>query len=270
VGVTLAAAAAAVVALVSPLSYLQGRELPGGGFAEPGRAATAGLTAWAVLGVRAGGGRPSAGSHAYLVAHEDELQSATDVELAVAAESVSGGASPALVARLRAVVRPSGQIGPALNSTFWGVIALRQAGLSVPPATARLLVAAQTRSGGWSFAPHGKPDSNDTAAALEALRALGFRGAPVRRGLAYLSGLQARDGGFRLMPGYASDAQSTAWAIQAFVASGARPPRGAYAYLARLRRADGSYRYSARYGITPVWVTSQVLPALAGKPFPLR
>jgi hypothetical protein len=37
-----------------------------------------------------------------------------------------------------------------------------------------------------------------------------------------------------------------------------------------LRRPDGSYRYSTRYATTPVWVTAQVLPALAGKPFPLR
>jgi hypothetical protein len=37
-----------------------------------------------------------------------------------------------------------------------------------------------------------------------------------------------------------------------------------------MRRADGSYRYSAAYATTPVWVTAQVLPASAGKPFPLR
>ena len=47
------------------------------------------------------------------------------------------------------------------------------------------------------------------------------------------------------------------------------PPRSAFAYLAGLRRAEGSYRYSRRYAATPVWVTSQVLAALAKKPFPL-
>jgi hypothetical protein len=36
-----------------------------------------------------------------------------------------------------------------------------------------------------------------------------------------------------------------------------------------MKRADGSYRYSAKYVTTPVWVTSQVLAALAKKPFPL-
>jgi hypothetical protein len=37
-----------------------------------------------------------------------------------------------------------------------------------------------------------------------------------------------------------------------------------------MHRSDGSYRYSARYAVTPVWVTAQVLPALARKAFPLR
>ena len=41
-------------------------------------------------------------------------------------------------------------------------------------------------------------------------------------------------------------------------------------YLERMRRPDGSYRYNARYVTTPLWVTAQVLPALARKPFPLR
>jgi hypothetical protein len=47
-------------------------------------------------------------------------------------------------------------------------------------------------------------------------------------------------------------------------------PAGAIRYLQSLRRADGSFRYSKRYATTPVWVTAQVLPALAHKPFPLR
>ena len=80
---------------------------------------------------------------------------------------------------------------------------------------------------------------------------------------------QNRDGGFELTRGRGSDAQSTAWAIQGLVAAGAKAPRSAFAYLSRLRRPDGSYRYSAKYVTTPVWVTSQVLSALAQKPFPL-
>jgi prenyltransferase beta subunit len=88
------------------------------------------------------------------------------------------------------------------------------------------------------------------------------------RAVRFLLGFERADGGFELTHGRGSDAQSTAWAIQGLVAAGRAPPRAAFAYLAKLRRPDGSYRYSAAYAATPVWVTSQVLAALAKKPFP--
>ncbi|MGH3002553.1 MAG: hypothetical protein ACRDM1_07850 [Gaiellaceae bacterium] len=114
----------------------------------------------------------------------------------------------------------------------------------------------------------GEADSNDTAAALEALHVAHVRGAPVTRALRFLRTFENKDGGFELSHGRGSDAQSTAWAIQGLVAAGRKPPRSAFAYLAKLRRPDGSYRYSTRYVTTPVWVTSQVLLALAEKPLP--
>ena len=92
----------------------------------------------------------------------------------------------------------------------------------------------------------------------------------MRRALVALRTFQNRDGGFGLTKGRESDAQSTAWAIQALISAGQTPGKPPFRYLSRLRRADGSYRYSIRYGTTPVWVTAQVVPALAGKPFPLR
>ena len=148
---------------------------------------------------------------------------------------------------------------------------MRAADRPVAPSI-RYLVRAQHRSGGWAWYPRGAPDSNDTAAAVQALRAggVGARAKPIRRALAYLRTLQHKDGGFSLVRGRASDAQSTAWAIQAFVAARREPGRASFRYLAGLRRPDGSYRYSKRYATTPVWVTSQVLPALARRPFPLR
>ena len=99
---------------------------------------------------------------------------------------------------------------------------------------------------------------------------MGVRGKPVSRAVAFLRTFQRKDGGFELAQGRGSDAQSTAVAIQGFLAGRVKPPVRAFRYLAGLRRADGSYRYSARYAATPVWVTSQVLPALARKPLPLR
>jgi len=133
----------------------------------------------------------------------------------------------------------------------------------------RFVLRRQASSGGWAWYAGGRPDSNDTAAAVQALRSAGVGGAPIRRALAYLQRLRNGDGGFELTPGRGSDTQSTAWAVQAFVAAGKPVPRGALAYLRSMRRTDGSFRYSRRYATTPVWVTAQVLPALAGRAFPL-
>jgi hypothetical protein len=153
---------------------------------------------------------------------------------------------------------------------MWSLVSLRAAGERAPATIVRRLRGAQARSGGWSWFARGAPDSNDTAAAVQALRAAGVKGRVIQRGLAFLSRLRASSGGFRLLPKRPPDAQSTAWAVQAFVAAGAPPPRRSLAYLASLQRSDGSIRYSARYVTTPVWVTAQALPALARKAFPLR
>ena len=260
---------AAVVLATSPAQFLASHQTADGGFAEPAGASTPGLTAWAVLALTAVGERVPRALE-YLRAHERELTTATETELVLAAEAAAGDPSGALVTRVRALNRPSGAIGPTLNSTYWGVIALRQARQPVNPRTRAYILARQTVSGGWAWGESVAPDSNDTAAAIQALRALGVSGRPIRRGLAFLRRLQNRDGGFALVHGRASDAQSTAWAIQAFTAAGSRPGAGAYSFLARLRRPDGSFRYSTRYAVTPVWVTAQVLPALSGRSLPFR
>ncbi len=252
---------AALLAAVSPVQFVQAHA-SGGAFAEPGGTSDALLTSWAVLGLRAAGA-DAPGSLAYLQAQEGTLVTSNDVAIVALAEESLGARNDALLARLH--LRPSGQIGETLNSTYWGVLALGRS----TQQTTRFILAHQARSGGFSWFANGKPDSNDTAAALEALRVAHVRGKAVQRAVAFLRSFQNGDGGFELDHGRGSDAQSTAWAIQGLVAAGVAPSRSAFAYLARLRRPDGSYRYSAKYVTTPVWVTSQVLAALAKKPFPL-
>lgn len=268
-GLKLIAVCAAAIALggASPAQdaarYLEARQAVSGGFAEQGRVADVSTTAWAVLGLKAAGGSPEAlrRGEEFLASRVPPLTIATDVALV----ALALGEPPAvLLDRLRAH-RP----GKLVNATIWTILALRQAGEPAPAELVQALLAAQTRSGGWSWAAGAAPDSNDTAAALQALRAAGVAGAPVRRGIAFLRSLQARDGGFALAKGRPADAQSTAWAIQAYLAAGRKPPAAAVRFLAALRRPDGGYRYSAAYATTPVWVTAQVLPALAGKAFPL-
>jgi hypothetical protein len=267
-GMKLVAFAAAAIVAATPAGYLQGRQAANGSFSEPGGTPGPLLTAWAALGLKAAGADTG---HAldYLAGHEGGLTQATDIELVAVAERALGRRPDRLLARIRALQRPNGRIGPTVNSTVWGILALRQAGERAPRAAVRFVLREQARSGGWAWYAGGQPDSNDTAAAVQALRAAGVSGQPVRRALAYLLRLRNKDGGFDLTPGRGSDTQSTAWAIQAFMSARKPVPGGALAYLRSMRRPDGSFRYSRRYATTPVWVTSQVLPALAGRPFPL-
>ncbi len=253
---------------VTPATYVASHQQADGGFAETGSRSTPGLTAWAMLGLRSAG-RPTGSAYDYLSANERELQSATDIELALIAEAATGRISETLYGRLAALGRPDGRIGPAINSTAWGILAYAQVGRPVKLRVSYLL-RQQQRSGGWGWIAGAAPDSNDTAAVIQALRTQGVRGKPIARGVAFLRRLQNSDGGFELTAGRGSDAQSTAWAIQAFIAAHVKAPAGAFRYLAALRRGDGSFRYSRQYAATPVWVTSQVLPALARKAFPLR
>ena len=257
-----------VTASDTPVSYLRAHQRSDGGFAEPRGTSSPQLTTWAALALRSAGSSPRGPALTYLQSHESKLEDATDLELVAIGETVLGGDPGPLLARIERLRKPNGAIGPTVNSTIWGILALRQAKGPVARASVRYLLRQQSRSGGWAWYARGQPDSNDTAAAIEALRAAGVRGKPIRRGLSYLLRLQNRDGGFELTPARGSDAQSTAWAIQAFIAARRAPPRGSLAYLRRLRRPDGSFRYSRRYATTPVWVTSQVLPALARRALP--
>jgi prenyltransferase beta subunit len=249
-----------------PAEYVLSRQQSDGGFAEPGGSSDPSLTAWAVLGLAAVDRAPPSAAQ-YL--EDKPYPEAIDLALRILALRAVDKDVEALADRLETLRRPDGRIGPLVNSTAWGVLALRSAGRPAG-ASVRFLLRLQRRSGGWSWALRGPGDSNDTAAVMQALRSAGVspRAAALRRGIAYLRRLQRTDGGFPLVAGRASDAQSTAWAIQALVAAGREPGRDAFRYLARLRRQDGSYRYSRQRVSTPVWVTAQVLPALARDPFP--
>jgi hypothetical protein len=255
VGVKLLATLVAATALGTPAGYVQAQQRDDGGFGD------AQISAWATLGLVAAGAETGAAA-AFLARQEPET--ATDAALVAMARAAAGDRPDDLLPRLRAY-RP----GKLVNATIWTILALRQAGEPVPRPLVQSLLRAQRPSGGWSWLAGAAADSNDTAAALQALRATGVRGKPIDRGVAFLLRHQNRDGGFELTLDRGSDTQSTAWAIQALLATGRTPGQAAFRYLARMRRDDGSYRYNARYVTTPLWITAQVLPALARKPYPL-
>jgi hypothetical protein len=245
----------AAAALATPTGYVQGQQRDDGGFGD------AQITAWSTLGMVAAGAE-TGWAAAFLT--RSEPQSATDAALVAMARAAAGDRPDDLLPRLRAH-RP----GKLVNATIWTVLALRQAGEPAPPALVQALRRAQRPNGGWAWLAGGAADANDTAAAIQALRAAGVTGKPIDRAVSFLRRHQNRDGGFELTLGRGSDTQSTAWAIQGLLAADRAPGAAAFRYLARMRRDDGSYRYNARYVTTPLWVTAQVLPALARKPFPL-
>jgi Squalene-hopene cyclase C-terminal domain/Prenyltransferase and squalene oxidase repeat len=256
VGLKLLAALAAATALGTPAAFIEAQQRADGGFGDPQ------ISAWATLGLVAAGAETGAAAD-YLA--RQEPANGTDAALIAMARAAAGAPPADLLPRLRAH-RP----GKLVNATIWTILALRQAGEPAPPALVQALLAVQHRSGGWSWLRGGAPDSNDTAAAIQALRAAGVRGKPIDRAVVFLRRHQNRDGGFELTLDRGSDAPSTAWAIQALLAAGREPGAAAFAYLRRLQRPDGSVRYSARYDSSRLWTTAQVAPALARRPFPLR
>ncbi|MHB1242548.1 MAG: hypothetical protein ACYC1P_03980 [Gaiellaceae bacterium] len=252
----LLALAAAAAALATPAGYVQGQQRDDGSFGGTQ------VSAWATLGLAAAG-RDTGAAAAHLATTRPET--ATDAALVAMARAAAGDRPDDLLPRLRAHTP-----GRLVNATIWTILALRQAGEPAPPALVRSLRDAQRPNGGWSWLAGGAADANDTAAAIQALRAAGVQGRPIDRGVAFLRRHQNPDGGFELTQGRGSDTQSTAWAVQGLLAAGRAPGAAAFRYLQSMRRPDGSYRYSARYVTTPLWVTAQVLPALARKPFPFR
>jgi prenyltransferase beta subunit len=255
--------------------YLIRHRAPNAGFAEPGGTPSPGLTAWAILGLRAAGHCPTR-SGDYL--RGKPYPKATDLELRILAlDALRSGCRfhvdlSGQVHQLRGLRRESGRIGHTVNSTIWGVLALRATDRPAGRKTKRWLLGRQRPSGGWPWNAGGQADSNDTAAAIQALVAAGVgeNSRPIDRGVRFLRRLQNRNGGFELTPGRGSDTQSTAWAIQALRAADRKPGAEAFGYLRRMQRRNGSFRYNRRYVTTPVWVTSQALAGLVRKPFPLR
>jgi hypothetical protein len=157
--------AAAIALAASPQQFLLAHQQADRGFAEPGGRSQVALTAWALLGLRAA---HVAADDSYVRNHESELHTPNDLALGVLAEEHP---SAALVQRLEQT-----PTGGAINAKAWKLIALAQAGRTLPSADVRFLRSRQSRSGGWSWAPGIAADSNDTAAVIEALRAAGVSG----------------------------------------------------------------------------------------------
>jgi prenyltransferase beta subunit len=270
------------------VDYLRGAQNRDGGFgAARGERSSPLYASWAGIGIAATGRRCGTSLTRYLQRTGASVHGVGDVERTILALRACGVAPRAgardLLADLRRAQRRDGSWSGLVNQTAFAVLALRAAGVgrssSAHSRALRWMTALQHRDGGFTVTGRsGRSDVDVTSAVLQALVAVRGRdaGRAARRAASFLRSQQRADGGFPLIAGGASNAQSTAFAIQALLATGTRASRirrhgsrTATAYLRSLMTSDGSVRYSRTSAQTPVWVTAQALPALAGKPMPV-
>ncbi|MEU8032674.1 prenyltransferase/squalene oxidase repeat-containing protein [Streptomyces sp. NPDC049099] len=155
--------------------------------------------------------------------------------LAAAAPAMAAGPSPS-----PKVAIPSGLYGTS-DPTYDGVwrqslTLVAQRTLGYRPAASAVDWLAGQQCGNGAFAAFratpdkacdGKVmvDTNSTAAAVQALQAVGGHDAQVRKALVWLTNAQNKDGGWGYSPGGASDTNSTSVVIGAFAAVGQDPAR---------------------------------------------
>jgi prenyltransferase/squalene oxidase-like repeat protein len=267
-------------------NWLEAAQSPDGGFgASPSSGSSAALTGWAMLGLEAAGRNPfdvtsDAGKSPidFLAGHLEEVSSPGDLARTIVALEGAGAdprsfAGRDLVSALLGRRAANGSYAGWPGTTSFSVIALRTAGAGQGlGATVSWLAKVQNGDGGWGDVP-GQPSNADvTGSVMQALPET----KAAQAGLSYLRKHQRPDGGFALGAGGGVNAQSTAWAVQGMIAAGADPARvsdagsSALDYLAARQASDGHYRYSESSDQTPVWVTGQVLVAVAGDSLPIE
>ena len=266
----------------SAASWLESAQNADGGFgASAGDPSGAAITGWVMLGLEAAGRNPLDVARLgktpldFLRSSIDEVSSSGDLARTIVALEGAGVnprsfAGRDLVKELAQRRADNGSFEGWPGTTSYSAIALRTAGGGVEK-TLAWLGSVQNGDGGWGDEP-GLPSNADvTAAAMQAMPDTKAAG----NGLSYLRKHQRPDGGFALGGSGGVNSQSTAWAVEGMIAVGADPAKiasgssSALDYLAARQAADGHYRYSASSDQTPVWVTGEVLVAVAGEALPI-
>ena len=258
------------------------QNVDGGWGSSPERDSSVDTTAWVMLGLEAIGRNPLDVSRegrnpvGFLRSRVDELSSPGDFARTILALE-GAGVDPRdfggrnLVAALAKRRRDNGSYEGWPGSTAFAVIALRTAGAAGIDHSISWLAKVQNRDGGWGDVPGSPSTADGTGAVMQAIPDTGAAG----HGFGYLRDAQRPNGGFPLGSSGSVNSQSTAWAVQGMLAVGRDPDsvrvggKSPLEYLTARQEEDGHFRYSSSSDQTPIWVTGQVLAAVAGNAFPI-
>jgi hypothetical protein len=181
--------------------------------------------------------------------------------------------------------------GSSVTTTLWAILALHAAGgydgYINDPTTGGVpwLRSQQHGDGGFASEPGAAEDIDDTALAIQALRAGATSAAStlaITNAVAYLAAHQRNDGGFgHFADSTHSFAESTAAAIQGLLAAGELPADGStpakwtksggatpYRCLRRLQLSSGLFQHRAGVTTNAVLTTAEAVIALSHKSFP--
>ncbi|NPV69661.1 MAG: hypothetical protein HPY55_03305 [Firmicutes bacterium] len=187
-----------------------------------------------------------------------------------------------LARSLAARQRASGQFAgdgeeELLNAHFWSVLALAPfpGGIRDRAGALRFLQKNQNADGGFGFALGLPSDPDDTAAAIQAMVALGETGESLARAVGYLRSAVGSDGGV-VWEGNKPNVASGSWVLQGFSAARSRPGgvpaaerRAVAEWICHLQRGDGSFPYMDGSDSMTVWMTAQAVLGLSGLAFPV-
>ncbi len=188
-----------------------------------------------------------------------------------------------LLEKIRSRYQPAtGQYGNSNWDQAWSMLALGAISVSIPVSATERLKATQESDGAWGYAPGIAKDVDTTALAVEALISAGepVTSTAVAQALNYLHNRQLPGAGFPGGQGDAVSASSIGFVVQGLIAARQNPlgndwkknGRTSLEALIALQRSDGSFASLTDPNDYPATLqaTAQAIPALFGRPFPLR
>lgn len=177
----------------------------------------------------------------------------------------------------------SGEKG-MINTHIWSILAIASTGNEIPnkEKAKQWLISNQNEDGGFGWLVGVESDSDDTAAAIQALILFGEDpdSLVIKKAFEFIKNCQQSDGGFSAGKwiGTDSNSASDSWVLQALAAIRKNPisdiwsikGKNALTHLLSLQNENGSFDWKKGISSSPVQMTAYSIMALKGKPFPIN